>query len=204
MRRYCVFLTPQQTKDDLARDGMDGLYFPKLRAWLYEEDGFALSPSFSTRMQSRPSSILPASATGRPSARLSTTLWPLARGELSRTLRPQSKREPRASGAAGYQIRGSNGYPGWSRATSRAISAMRFFSRWGTSFIRPLKNGRTDHPVRPDEKESQALRPQHGHNALPAQERRRGEALRGLAQKMSSPASFPVDHTVSSMNVPRP
>jgi hypothetical protein len=45
-RRYCIFITPQQVKEDLERDGMDGRYFPKLIAWLYKEGGFAIVSEF--------------------------------------------------------------------------------------------------------------------------------------------------------------
>lgn len=33
-RRFCIFYTAQQTSEDLARDEMDGEYFPELYAWL--------------------------------------------------------------------------------------------------------------------------------------------------------------------------
>lgn len=33
-RRYSIFFTAQQTYDDIRRDGMDGLYFPRLWDWL--------------------------------------------------------------------------------------------------------------------------------------------------------------------------
>jgi Family of unknown function (DUF5906) len=44
-RRYCIFITPQQSKDDLAKDGMNGGYFPKLVAWL-KDGGFAIVSEF--------------------------------------------------------------------------------------------------------------------------------------------------------------
>jgi hypothetical protein len=40
-RRFCPFFTAQQCVGDLSRDGMDGLYFPRLVAWL-KADGYAI------------------------------------------------------------------------------------------------------------------------------------------------------------------
>jgi len=40
-RRYAMFFTAQQDVDDLARDGMDGQYFPRLYGWLRNEGGYA-------------------------------------------------------------------------------------------------------------------------------------------------------------------
>ena len=40
-RRFANFYTPQQSKADLKRDGMDGLYFPNLYDWL-RGDGYAI------------------------------------------------------------------------------------------------------------------------------------------------------------------
>lgn len=40
-RRYAPFFCAQQEASDLARDGMDGMYFPKLMKWA-EADGFAI------------------------------------------------------------------------------------------------------------------------------------------------------------------
>lgn len=40
-RKYAVFYTPQQSEEDLARDGMAGDYFPRLYAWL-RADGYAI------------------------------------------------------------------------------------------------------------------------------------------------------------------
>lgn len=40
-RRFCIFYTAQQTAEDLARDGMDGEYFPELYAWL-NNGGYAI------------------------------------------------------------------------------------------------------------------------------------------------------------------
>lgn len=40
-RRFAVFYTAQQKVEDLARDGMDGLYFPELYRWLRIE-GYAI------------------------------------------------------------------------------------------------------------------------------------------------------------------
>jgi hypothetical protein len=39
-RRYCILYTAQQSKADLARDGMDGDWFPRLYAWA-RDGGFA-------------------------------------------------------------------------------------------------------------------------------------------------------------------
>lgn len=41
-RRFSVFFTAQQTKGDLARDGMDGDYFPTLYRWLKHQGGWAV------------------------------------------------------------------------------------------------------------------------------------------------------------------
>lgn len=41
-RRFGNFYTAQQTKADIERDGMGGDYFPKLRHWLFNENGFAI------------------------------------------------------------------------------------------------------------------------------------------------------------------
>ncbi len=40
-RRYCMFYSPQQSLEDLARDGMAGDYFPRLYNWL-KADGYAI------------------------------------------------------------------------------------------------------------------------------------------------------------------
>lgn len=40
-RRYCVFYSAQQSRDDLIRDGMTGDYFPRLYEWL-RADGYAI------------------------------------------------------------------------------------------------------------------------------------------------------------------
>lgn len=40
-RRYCPLFCAQQSKADLARDGMDGDYFPRLYHWLRHEGGLA-------------------------------------------------------------------------------------------------------------------------------------------------------------------
>ena len=40
-RRYAIFYTPQQHKRDLARDGMDGGYFPDLYDWLNGRNAYA-------------------------------------------------------------------------------------------------------------------------------------------------------------------
>lgn len=44
-RRFCVFYTAQQDATDLARDGMDGRYFPNLYKWLKTE-GYAIVTDF--------------------------------------------------------------------------------------------------------------------------------------------------------------
>ena len=41
-RRFAVFYTAQQTKEDLERDGMTGDYFPKLYHWLKNQGGYAM------------------------------------------------------------------------------------------------------------------------------------------------------------------
>lgn len=40
-RRFAVFYTAQQSDEDLVRDGMDGLYFPRLYKWL-NDGGYAI------------------------------------------------------------------------------------------------------------------------------------------------------------------
>ena len=44
-RRFCVFFTAQQSVEDVARDGMDGSYFPRLYSWLKAE-GFSIVNEF--------------------------------------------------------------------------------------------------------------------------------------------------------------
>ena len=41
-RRFAPFYTPQQTVEDLKRDGMLGDYFPELRKWLEKQNGYAI------------------------------------------------------------------------------------------------------------------------------------------------------------------
>lgn len=41
-RRYAVFYSAQQARDDLQRDAMGGDYFPNLYRWLREQDGYAI------------------------------------------------------------------------------------------------------------------------------------------------------------------
>lgn len=45
-RRFCVFYTAQQEAGDLARDGMDGDYFPRLYNWLKHQGGWAIVADF--------------------------------------------------------------------------------------------------------------------------------------------------------------
>lgn len=45
-RRFAVFFSAQQTKEDLVRDGMDGDYFPRLYDWLKYKDGYAIVNDF--------------------------------------------------------------------------------------------------------------------------------------------------------------
>lgn len=52
-RRYSIFFTAQQSVDDLARDGMDGDYFPKLWAWA-RAGGFAAVAGWFKRYQCDP------------------------------------------------------------------------------------------------------------------------------------------------------
>lgn len=40
-RRYSIFFTAQQEAEDLARDGMDGMYFPDLYDWLHGRGAYA-------------------------------------------------------------------------------------------------------------------------------------------------------------------
>lgn len=44
-RRFAVFFSAQQTKDDIARDGMGGSYFPELYRWL-RADGYAIVANY--------------------------------------------------------------------------------------------------------------------------------------------------------------
>lgn len=44
-RRYAPFYTAQQTREDMARGGLDGPYFQKLNAWL-RADGFAIVANY--------------------------------------------------------------------------------------------------------------------------------------------------------------
>lgn len=39
-RRYCVFFTAQQSREDMVRDGMVDDYFPRLWNWLNNDDGY--------------------------------------------------------------------------------------------------------------------------------------------------------------------
>jgi hypothetical protein len=41
-RRFCVFYTAQQSKADIARDGMDGDYFPTMYDWLLNQGGYEI------------------------------------------------------------------------------------------------------------------------------------------------------------------
>jgi len=45
-RRYAVFYSAQQDYTDLARDGMDGDYFPNLYKWLKNENGYAIVANY--------------------------------------------------------------------------------------------------------------------------------------------------------------
>lgn len=44
-RRYAPFFTPQQSYEDICRDGMDGDYFPNLYKWA-KADGYAIISNF--------------------------------------------------------------------------------------------------------------------------------------------------------------
>lgn len=44
-RRYAIFYTAQQRFEDLARDGMDGGYFPDLWDWYFGREAYAGQPS---------------------------------------------------------------------------------------------------------------------------------------------------------------
>lgn len=41
-RRFCVFFSAQQSRDDILRDGMGGDYFPALYDWLKDAGGYAV------------------------------------------------------------------------------------------------------------------------------------------------------------------
>lgn len=45
-RRVAPFFCPQQAPEDLARDGMDGDYFPRLYDWLDNHDGYAIMAEY--------------------------------------------------------------------------------------------------------------------------------------------------------------
>ena len=62
-RRFCVFLTAQQSVDDLERDGMQGDYFPKLYDWL-KADGYAIVSEY-LQTYSIPDELNPATACQR-------------------------------------------------------------------------------------------------------------------------------------------
>lgn len=47
-RRFAPFFCAQQNFEDLARDGMDGDYFPKMYNWLRNENGYAIVADFLT------------------------------------------------------------------------------------------------------------------------------------------------------------
>jgi len=69
-RRYAVFYTGQQTKDDLARDGMAGDYMPKMWRWL-RGGGFANVAGWLDRYQI-PDELNPATTCHRAPATSST------------------------------------------------------------------------------------------------------------------------------------
>lgn len=50
-RRIAVFYTAQQTRDDLARDGMGDEYFKTLKNWLENEEGFAIVADYLSNYQ---------------------------------------------------------------------------------------------------------------------------------------------------------
>lgn len=52
-RRYSVFYTPQQSYEDMVRDGMTGNYFPELYRWL-NADGAAIVSNFLKTYQIKP------------------------------------------------------------------------------------------------------------------------------------------------------
>lgn len=66
-----------------------------------------------------------------------------------------------------------------------------------------FKTGRTDHPVRPDDKRAKLY--VRSTDTMLSQ-LKSGAAAKHYedANKDVFPASFPVDHSVSSMNIPRP
>ena len=49
-RRYAPFFTPQQSYDDIIRDGMGGDYFPNLYAWA-RQDGYAIIANYLSNYQ---------------------------------------------------------------------------------------------------------------------------------------------------------
>ncbi len=61
-RRFCVFFTAQQDDDHIARDGLDGDYFPDLYDWL-NADGYAIMTNF-LRTYEIPRELNPCMAVG--------------------------------------------------------------------------------------------------------------------------------------------
>ncbi len=70
-RRYAVFFTAQQTKEDIERDGMGGNYFPNLYKWLKKENGYAIVAQY-LENYSIPDALNPATACHRAPVTSST------------------------------------------------------------------------------------------------------------------------------------
>lgn len=69
-RRFAIFYTAQQEAEDLARDGMDGEYFPKLYGWL-KNGGYAIVTEY-LATYAIPDELNPAGACHRAPATTST------------------------------------------------------------------------------------------------------------------------------------
>jgi hypothetical protein len=64
-RRYCIFYTAQQTKNDLVKWGMDNAYWAQLHRWLNEEQGFEIMNHWLHRFEI-PSEFNPATLSQAP------------------------------------------------------------------------------------------------------------------------------------------
>jgi hypothetical protein len=69
-RRFCNFFTAQQDFSHLARDGMDGDYFPRIYTWL-KSDGYAIVADYLERY-AIPDALNPAGACHRAPETTST------------------------------------------------------------------------------------------------------------------------------------
>jgi hypothetical protein len=203
-RRYCIFITPQQVKEDLERDGMDGRYFPKLVAWLYKEDGFAIVSEF-LHTYAIPAELNPAGDCQR--APVSTTFHEAvaaSQGGIEQDL--EAALEEGAQGFRGGWVSST-----WFEQLPRVLKSNltrnkrhEILARMGYILHPALKNGWTDHIVVPDSKKAKLYIKRT--DTMLAQ-------LKGVAaakhyedsNKLTAPVDLPFgQHTVTSINVPRP